>query len=212
MAEEEKISCPKCKSTQIVIQEKGYSPVKGALGGWAFGKLGLLAGFHGSKNIMLYCLGCGHGWKHKPGTDEFKKTGPANPSAGSSAGSSAELGYGRGMGDYISLANDEVMVKIYEKELKDFKPKYLMDWFEIYIVYNPPLSVFLSIFVSIVFNMSIFISFPLCLFVITPFFFYLCRRWGAWREKKDLTNKVRDMKESIARRKAAIQSNYLKNT
>ncbi|MDR2300607.1 MAG: hypothetical protein LBF38_00940 [Deltaproteobacteria bacterium] len=215
MAEEEKVSCPKCQSTQIVIQEKGFSPVKGAIGGLALGNLGLLAGFHGSKNIMLYCLGCGHRWEHKPaGVDpkkkayeEFKKLMAVSPTAPAPG----DWGYSGGLGDYATLANDEVMIKYYENELKDFKPKYLSHWIEVYFGYNLIMAPIFAVILRLVFKLRFLIGLPLCLIVISPLFFYLCRKWGAWREKTELKNQIKDLKESVARRKAAIQSHYTKN-
>ncbi|MBV7276058.1 hypothetical protein JMF89_01230 [Clostridiaceae bacterium UIB06] len=57
------IRCPKCGSTQITSNNKGFSVGK-AVGGLAlFGQVGLLGGFLGSKKVVVTCLKCGNQWK-----------------------------------------------------------------------------------------------------------------------------------------------------
>jgi len=57
------IKCPKCGSTQLQANTKGYGAGK-ALGGVLLtGGIGLLAGFVGSKKLKITCLRCGHRWK-----------------------------------------------------------------------------------------------------------------------------------------------------
>ncbi len=60
-----RVICPKCKSTNIQIGEKGYGALKSAVGGLILGPGGLLIGFHGRKDIQLKCLSCGNKWKPK---------------------------------------------------------------------------------------------------------------------------------------------------
>lgn len=56
----EDIKCPKCHSTQLTSNKKGFSGVK-ALGGAALvGGVGLLAGTIGSNKVVITCLRCGH--------------------------------------------------------------------------------------------------------------------------------------------------------
>ncbi len=63
----EEIKCPKCKSTQLTANKKGFSG-KQALGGAVLtGGVGLLAGTIGSNKIKITCLACGH--QFKPGED-----------------------------------------------------------------------------------------------------------------------------------------------
>ena len=50
MADETPVTCPKCGSTQIHAEKRGWN---------------LLTGFIGSGQIVLTCLKCGH--KFKPG-------------------------------------------------------------------------------------------------------------------------------------------------
>lgn len=54
--------CPKCHSTAIHIDKKGYSLTKGVVGTLVLGPLGLLAGKHHSNRLRYKCLKCGHEW------------------------------------------------------------------------------------------------------------------------------------------------------
>ena len=51
----DKVKCPKCGSTQITAQKRGFSIGKALL----FAPLG----FAGSKKIIISCLKCGHQWQ-----------------------------------------------------------------------------------------------------------------------------------------------------
>lgn len=53
------IQCPKCKSTQIMANQKGFSGGKAIAGAVLTGGVGLLAGNIGSKKIVITCLNCG---------------------------------------------------------------------------------------------------------------------------------------------------------
>lgn len=65
------IKCPKCGSTSITGQKKGYGIVKGGLGAAALGAatggigaiIGLGAGNIGSKKIQCTCMNCGYKFK-----------------------------------------------------------------------------------------------------------------------------------------------------
>ncbi len=57
--------CPKCLSTSLTAQKKGFGFGKAAAGAITVGGLGLLAGGIGSKKIEVTCLKCGH--KFTPG-------------------------------------------------------------------------------------------------------------------------------------------------
>ena len=57
------IKCPKCKSTSITANKKGFGLGKAVVGGVLTGGVGLLGGFIGSNKIILTCLSCGHTWK-----------------------------------------------------------------------------------------------------------------------------------------------------
>lgn len=60
---EESIRCPKCRSTQISANQKGFSTGKAIAGGALLGGVGLLGGLVGSKKVEITCLKCGHKWK-----------------------------------------------------------------------------------------------------------------------------------------------------
>jgi len=55
--------CPKCKSGSIAAGKSGFGLGKALVGGVALGGFGLLAGFVGSKKVLVSCLNCGHNWK-----------------------------------------------------------------------------------------------------------------------------------------------------
>lgn len=63
--EDDEVRCPKCSSTQLNVQKKGFGVGKAAVGGVLAGPLGLLAGGIGKNKLDLICLKCGH--KFKPG-------------------------------------------------------------------------------------------------------------------------------------------------
>jgi len=67
------IVCPKCGSNQLTADKKGFSGGKAVAGAVLLGPVGLLAGTHGSSNVNITCLACGHTFK--PG--EGGKTTPA---------------------------------------------------------------------------------------------------------------------------------------
>lgn len=65
------IKCPKCGSTSISSNNKGYGVVKGGLGALALGTMtgglgavvGLGAGNIGRKKVICTCMNCGHKFK-----------------------------------------------------------------------------------------------------------------------------------------------------
>jgi uncharacterized CHY-type Zn-finger protein len=56
----EDIKCPKCKSSHIHSDKKGFSGKKAVAGAVLVGGVGVLAGTIGSNKIKLTCLNCGH--------------------------------------------------------------------------------------------------------------------------------------------------------
>jgi len=58
------VMCPKCGSTQISAQKRGFSLGK-AVAGAVVMPVGVVAGFLGSKKIDITCLACGHRWSPK---------------------------------------------------------------------------------------------------------------------------------------------------
>lgn len=55
--------CPKCGSTSISANKKGFGIGKAVVGAWAAGPVGLVAGNLGAKKVWVTCLNCGHRWK-----------------------------------------------------------------------------------------------------------------------------------------------------
>lgn len=66
--EDSEIRCPKCGSTQITANKKGFSGKKAVAGAVLTGGIGVLAGTLGSNKIKITCLACGHTFK--PGEDK----------------------------------------------------------------------------------------------------------------------------------------------
>lgn len=54
--------CPRCKSTALLYNKKGYGAGKALAGIVLTGGIGLLAGFIGSSKIKATCLQCSHSW------------------------------------------------------------------------------------------------------------------------------------------------------
>ncbi|MDQ2718215.1 MAG: hypothetical protein M3Z26_00435 [Bacteroidota bacterium] len=54
------IKCPKCQSTQVIANKKGFSGGKAVGGAIITGGIGLLAGTIGSNKIKITCLSCGY--------------------------------------------------------------------------------------------------------------------------------------------------------
>ena len=57
--------CPKCGATTVTGLKEGYGAGEGCCGFALCGPLGLLCGFHGSKEVNVHCLSCGHKWRAK---------------------------------------------------------------------------------------------------------------------------------------------------
>lgn len=61
-ANDGQLRCPKCGSTQVSADKKGFGGGKGCCGWLFFGPLGILCGFCGSKKVLITCLACGKQW------------------------------------------------------------------------------------------------------------------------------------------------------
>lgn len=59
----DQVYCPKCLSTSISANQKGFGFVRGALGAAVGLDVGLIAGGIGSKKVICTCLKCGYQWK-----------------------------------------------------------------------------------------------------------------------------------------------------
>jgi|ERR1043166_138666 tellurium resistance protein TerD len=54
------VRCPKCQSSQIAANKKGFGLGKAAVGGILLGPVGLLGGMIGGNKIAITCLKCGN--------------------------------------------------------------------------------------------------------------------------------------------------------
>lgn len=61
--DEEPVRCPRCRSTQLTANKKGFGLGKATAGGLLLGPVGLLGGFLGSSKVKITCLKCGYTWK-----------------------------------------------------------------------------------------------------------------------------------------------------
>lgn len=59
------VCCPKCGSTQLTAQKKGFGLLKGAAGVLTFGAYGVVTAGIGKNKIIVTCLSCGK--QFKPG-------------------------------------------------------------------------------------------------------------------------------------------------
>lgn len=57
------VYCPKCLSTSISADKKGFGVGKAVVGAAAFGGIGLIAGNIGAKKVICTCLKCGYQWQ-----------------------------------------------------------------------------------------------------------------------------------------------------
>lgn len=55
--------CPKCGSTSLSANKKGFGVGKAVVGSAIAGPIGLVAGNKGAKKVRITCLNCGHQWK-----------------------------------------------------------------------------------------------------------------------------------------------------
>lgn len=56
------VKCPKCGSTQISADKKGFGAGKAVVGAAIAGPIGLAAGNIGAKRVRVTCLKCGNQW------------------------------------------------------------------------------------------------------------------------------------------------------
>lgn len=57
------LKCPRCGSTSLSGNKKGYGVGKGLIGATVVGPFGLVAGNLGSKKVIVTCMNCGHRFK-----------------------------------------------------------------------------------------------------------------------------------------------------
>lgn len=63
--EEQRVCCPKCGSTSLSANKKGFGLLKGAAGVLTFGAYGVVTAGIGKNKIIITCLACGK--QFKPG-------------------------------------------------------------------------------------------------------------------------------------------------
>ena len=61
--ESEPLKCPKCRSTDLTANKKGYRLGNAVAGLVLTGGIGLLGGFVGSNKVKVTCLKCGNNWE-----------------------------------------------------------------------------------------------------------------------------------------------------
>jgi len=59
----DEVLCPRCGSSQIAANQKGFGFGKAAIGVLLAGPVGMLGGFVGSGKVKITCLKCGYQWK-----------------------------------------------------------------------------------------------------------------------------------------------------
>lgn len=69
---DDKLYCPRCGSSQLTANKKGFGAGKALTGAILTGGIGLLAGFIGSGDVKVTCLECGSTWR----AGELKTTPP----------------------------------------------------------------------------------------------------------------------------------------
>lgn len=75
---EDKIRCPKCGSTQIVANKRGFAWIRFILITIFTLGLGLIFGFIGRNKIEITCLNCGHKFKPRQGAKKINKGSDIN--------------------------------------------------------------------------------------------------------------------------------------
>ena len=55
--------CPKCGSTSLTANKKGFGIGKAVIGAYIAGPIGLVAGNINAKKVRVTCLNCGHQFK-----------------------------------------------------------------------------------------------------------------------------------------------------
>lgn len=71
---ENQVKCPRCQSTQVSANKKGFSGTKAVTGAVLTGGLGLLAGTIGGNKIKITCLKCGYAFS--PGDKPIYRSSP----------------------------------------------------------------------------------------------------------------------------------------
>lgn len=99
--QDDKLYCPKCGSSQLVANKKGFGAGKALAGAVITGGVGLLAGFIGSGKVKITCLKCGSKWK--PGELRTTPLEKKEDNAVENLDSSTEENNGDGCGIFIII-------------------------------------------------------------------------------------------------------------
>lgn len=70
----DQVHCPKCNSTSLTTNKKGFSGKNAVAGAVLTGGIGLLAGTIGSNKVLITCLNCGKQFKPGEGKSGSGKT------------------------------------------------------------------------------------------------------------------------------------------
>ncbi|MCL4475838.1 MAG: hypothetical protein M1508_06390 [Nitrospirae bacterium] len=60
---DERLKCPKCGSTDVIVQKEGFSAGSACCGAFLAGPLGLLCGAKEANKLNRHCLNCAHKWR-----------------------------------------------------------------------------------------------------------------------------------------------------
>ena len=60
---DERIKCPKCGSTEIMVQKEGFDAKSACCGAFLVGPFGLLCGAKEANKLNRHCLKCAHKWE-----------------------------------------------------------------------------------------------------------------------------------------------------
>ena len=93
---EQILSCPKCGSSQITANKKGFSGKKAIIGDILVGPIGLVAGTFGSSKVLITCLACGH--RFKPGAGRIKSVSLSPETRRSTSSHAATTASAKGKG------------------------------------------------------------------------------------------------------------------
>lgn len=67
------VYCSNCNSSNVTAQKHGFSAGKAVAGAVLTGGIGVLAGLHGSTDIDITCLNCGHKWNPRKLFEQKRK-------------------------------------------------------------------------------------------------------------------------------------------
>ena len=65
--EEDAVVCPRCGSSQLSGEKRGFGFGQATVGGLLLGPVGRLAGVLGKNKVLVLCLSCGHQWRARRG-------------------------------------------------------------------------------------------------------------------------------------------------